>query len=77
MTKHEKKLIEDFLRQTLGANEEADSLTRTALCSIGLNEPIQYALTDARLALKEIRYAVGRADAAVNMLLAIRDKEKD
>jgi hypothetical protein len=76
MSKHEQKLIEDFLRQALGANEDADSCARTALCSLGLNEPIQFALTDARLALKEIRYAVGRADAAVNMLLAIRDREE-
>ena len=85
ITKHEKELAETFLRQTLGASEEATYYVRRALGNLnfnadlnaGLIEPVQSALTNAYLALKQARDSVLRAEGAVNLLLAIRDRKEN
>jgi hypothetical protein len=77
MTKHEKELIEKMLLYLIDVTEESNSCARTSYCSVGADEPVHYALTDARLSLKAARDSVLRANAIVAVLLHIRDKEKD
>jgi hypothetical protein len=77
MNDHEKELIEQMLRLLIDEGDLAANCARTAFCSVGLKEPIEYAITDARLSLASAHNAVLRANAIVAVLLHIRDKEKD
>jgi hypothetical protein len=77
MSPHEKELIEKMLLYLIDVTEESNSCARTSYCSIGLDEPIKYALTDARLSLKAARDSVLRANAIVAVLVHIRDREED
>jgi hypothetical protein len=75
MTKQEKEIVEKMLKSLIDIGDRTADCARTSYCSVGANEPIRYAITDARLSLASAREAVLRANAAVELLLAIRDKE--
>lgn len=76
MTKQEKEIVERALKSLIDIGDETADLARTAYCSIGLNEPIHYAITDAKLSLTAARASVCRANAAINILTAIRDRKE-
>ena len=76
MTHYDKALVEKMLKSLIDIGDRTADCARTSYCSVGAGEPIHYAITDARLSLKAAREAVLRADATVNMLLALRDRKE-
>ena len=75
MTLQEQAVVEASLHTLIDLGDKTADCARTSYCSIGLNEPIHYALTDARLSLKTAREAVHRATAIVNTLSSIQHRE--
>ena len=75
MTPQEKALVEKMLKSLIDIGDRTADCARTSYCSVGVDEPVHYAITDALLSLKAAREAVLRADAAVSLLLAIRDRK--
>jgi hypothetical protein len=75
MNDKERVSIERTLRTVIDDAEHASNCGRTSVCN--LYDPIQYALSDARLALKALRNAEQAAARAVDLLLAIRDREEN
>lgn len=77
MTLQEQVVVEAALKSLIDIGDRTADCARTSYCSIGLNEPIHYAITDAKLSLTAARASVCRANAAVQLLTAIRDGEED